>query len=104
VVYADLLDPIFYAFEILLANEFHGVNFPCDAFIPSGPGYTQTSSSFICNTQGAVAGQTFINGDRFIEVSYSYSWSHVWRNFGIVRLPSHNPHDPLLTSSSSGVS
>jgi ATP-binding cassette subfamily G (WHITE) protein 2 (PDR) len=88
VIYADfLLDPIFYAFEILLANEFHGVNFPCDAFIPSGPGYTQTGNSFICNTQGAVAGQTFINGDRFIEVSYSYYWSHAWRNFGIVRLP-----------------
>jgi ABC-type multidrug transport system ATPase subunit len=78
------INPIFYAFEILLANEFHGVDFPCDAFIPSGPGYSQTGDSFICNTQGAVAGQTFINGDSFIEVSYSYSWSHVWRNFGIL--------------------
>ncbi|KAI4945647.1 hypothetical protein J4E91_007990 [Alternaria rosae] len=78
------INPIFYAFEILLANEFHGVDFPCDAFIPSGPGYAQTGNSFICNTQGAVAGQTFINGDNFIEVSYSYSWSHVWRNFGIL--------------------
>ncbi|KAI4927756.1 hypothetical protein J4E85_006268 [Alternaria conjuncta] len=78
------INPIFYAFEILLANEFHGVDFPCDAFIPSGPGYAQTGDSFICNTQGAVAGQTFINGDSYIEVSYSYSWSHVWRNFGIL--------------------
>jgi ABC-type multidrug transport system ATPase subunit len=78
------INPIFYAFEILLANEFHGVNFPCDAFIPQGPGYSLTGDSFICNTQGAVAGQTFISGDSFIEVSYSYSWSHVWRNFGIL--------------------
>ncbi|KAL1799987.1 hypothetical protein ACET3X_000329 [Alternaria dauci] len=78
------INPIFYAFEILLANEFHGVNFPCDAFIPSGPGYSTNGNSFICDTQGAVAGQTFINGDSFIEVSYSYSWSHVWRNFGIL--------------------
>ncbi|CAN9163466.1 unnamed protein product [Alternaria alternata] len=78
------INPIFYAFEILLANEFHGVNFPCDSFIPSGPGYSTNGNSFICDTQGAVAGQTFINGDSFIEVSYSYSWSHVWRNFGIL--------------------
>jgi ABC-type multidrug transport system ATPase subunit len=78
------INPIFYAFEILLANEFHGVDFPCDAFIPQGPGYSLTGDSFICNTQGAVAGQTFINGDSFIETAYSYSWSHVWRNFGIL--------------------
>ncbi|OWY47195.1 abc multidrug transporter [Alternaria alternata] len=78
------INPIFYAFEILLANEFHGVNFPCDSFIPSGPGYSTNGNAFICDTQGAVAGQTFINGDSFIEVSYSYSWSHVWRNFGIL--------------------
>ncbi|RAR06150.1 abc multidrug transporter [Stemphylium lycopersici] len=78
------INPIFYAFEILLANEFHGVNFPCDSFIPSGPGYDLTGNNFICNTQGAVPGERFISGDRFIEVSYSYSWSHVWRNFGIL--------------------
>ncbi|KAH7062844.1 ABC-2 type transporter-domain-containing protein [Paraphoma chrysanthemicola] len=78
------INPIFYAFEILLANEFHGVNLPCDQFIPSGPGYDISGNSFICNVQGAVAGQTFVSGDRFIELSYSYSWSHVWRNFGIM--------------------
>ncbi|KAH4929005.1 hypothetical protein HBI23_142720 [Parastagonospora nodorum] len=78
------INPIFYAFEILLANEFHGVNFPCDQFIPMGPGYNLNGNSFICNTQGAVAGQTFVSGDDFIQVSYRYSWSHVWRNFGIL--------------------
>jgi len=78
------INPIFYAFEILLANEFHGINFPCDQFIPMGPGYNLNGNSFICNTQGAVAGQQFVSGDAFIETSYSYSWSHVWRNFGIL--------------------
>ncbi|KAH7379502.1 ABC multidrug transporter-like protein [Pyrenochaeta sp. MPI-SDFR-AT-0127] len=78
------INPVHYAFEILLANEFHGVNFPCDAYIPQGPGYTQAGNAFICNIQGAVAGQTFVSGDRFIEVAYSYSWSHAWRNFGIL--------------------
>jgi ATP-binding cassette subfamily G (WHITE) protein 2 (PDR) len=78
------INPIFYAFEILLANEFHGVDFPCDQFIPMGPGYNLAGNSFICSTQGAVAGQRFVSGDSFIETSYSYSWSHVWRNFGIL--------------------
>lgn len=41
-------------------------------------------NSFICSSEGAVAGQTFVSGDEFIAVAYSYSWSHVWRNFGIL--------------------
>jgi ATP-binding cassette subfamily G (WHITE) protein 2 (PDR) len=75
------INPIFYAFEILLANEFHGVNYPCDAYTPMGPGYNLAGNSFICNTQGAVAGQQFVSGDRFIEVSYQYSYSHGRRLF-----------------------
>ncbi|KAH9868944.1 hypothetical protein J1614_008021 [Plenodomus biglobosus] len=78
------INPIFYAFEILLANEFHGVRYPCDSYIPAGPGYTQTGNSFICNTVGAVAGQTFVDGDTYIELAYAYRWSHVWRNVGIL--------------------
>jgi len=78
------INPVFYAFEILLANEFHGVNFPCDQFVPSGPGYSQQGNSFICSIQGAVPGQTFVSGDAYIAEAYNYSWSHVWRNFGIL--------------------
>jgi ABC-type multidrug transport system fused ATPase/permease subunit len=78
------INPIFYAFEILVANEFHGIKIPCDSYIPQGPGYTLQGNSFICNAQGAVAGERFISGDRFIEIAYEYSWSHVWRNFGIL--------------------
>jgi len=80
------INPIFYAFEILVANEFHGVLFPCDSYIPGGTGYTQTGNSFICNTVGAIAGQTFVNGDAYLEIAYQYRWSHVWRNFGSYRL------------------
>lgn len=78
------INPVFYAFEILLANEFHGVNFPCDQFVPSGPGYAQQGNNFICSTQGSVAGQTFVSGDAYLAEAYAYSWSHVWRNFGIL--------------------
>ncbi|KAF7198131.1 ABC multidrug transporter atrI [Pseudocercospora fuligena] len=76
------LNPIFYAFEILIANEFHGRRFPCSEFVPA---YTDlTGPTFICNTRGAVAGELTVSGDAFIQASYSYTYDHVWRNFGIL--------------------
>jgi len=76
------INPIFYAFEILVANEFHGRQFTCSAFIPA---YTPLpGDSFICSVTGAVAGQHTVSGDRYIAESYSYYYSHVWRNFGIL--------------------
>jgi hypothetical protein len=74
------INPVFYAFEILVANEFHGVNFPCDQYIPAGPGYGLTGTSFICNSVGSVAGQTFVSGDRYLDVAYEYSFSHVCKS------------------------
>ncbi|KAF4339011.1 ATPase [Fusarium beomiforme] len=74
------INPIFYAFEILVANEFHGREFVCSQFIPSN----FQGNSFICSTVGAVAGQRTVSGDAFIETNYKYSYSHVWRNFGIL--------------------
>ncbi|CAG8279653.1 unnamed protein product [Penicillium salamii] len=76
------LNPIYYAFEILIANEFHGRDFPCSAFVPS---YADlTGDAFSCSTAGSVAGSLTVSGDRYIQLNYSYSYSHVWRNFGIL--------------------
>lgn len=76
------LNPIFYAFEILIANEFHGRQFACASIVPS---YVPSiGDSWICPTVGAVAGQDFVLGDAFIETSYAYYWAHVWRNLGIL--------------------
>lgn len=76
------LNPIYYAFEILIANEFHGREFPCSSFVPS---YADLSgSAFSCSAAGSVAGSPTVNGDRYIELNYSYSYGHVWRNFGIL--------------------
>jgi ATP-binding cassette subfamily G (WHITE) protein 2 (PDR) len=75
-------DPIYYAFEILIANEFHGRDFPCSAIVPA---YTPlVGDSWICSVAGAVAGQKTVSGDAFIAASYQYYYSHVWRNFGIL--------------------
>lgn len=78
------INPIFYAFEILVANEFHGHRFPCGpgSFVP--PFQPRVGTSFICAVAGAVKGEDTVGGDAFIAASYQYHWSHVWRNFGIL--------------------
>ncbi|KAJ4291758.1 hypothetical protein N0V90_009653 [Kalmusia sp. IMI 367209] len=76
------INPIFYAFEILIANEFHGREFACSSFIPA---YAPLQGdSWICSAVGAVAGQRTVSGDAFIGTNYEYYYSHVWRNFGIL--------------------
>lgn len=76
------LNPLFYAFEALVANEFHGRDFTCSARIPA---YSPSiSDSWICNSVGAIAGRDTVSGDDYIRISYHYAYSHVWRNFGIM--------------------
>ncbi|PVI04434.1 ATP-binding cassette transporter ABC1 [Periconia macrospinosa] len=76
------INPIFYAFEILIANEFHGREFACASFIPN---YTPLpGDSWICNVVGAVPGRHTVSGDDFIATNYQYYWGHVWRNLGIL--------------------
>ncbi|KAI1844016.1 hypothetical protein JX266_009882 [Neoarthrinium moseri] len=76
------LNPLFYGFEILVANEFHGREFVCSSIVP---GYSPpVGESWICSVVGAVAGQSTVSGDAFIAANYQYYYSHVWRNFGII--------------------
>ncbi|KAK9235568.1 ABC-2 type transporter-domain-containing protein [Lipomyces kononenkoae] len=76
------INPVFYTFEALIANQFHGQDFPCASFVPS---YANLSGdSFICSTPGSVAGQQTVSGDNFIQTQYNYSYSHEWRNLGIL--------------------
>ncbi|KAI9367540.1 ABC-2 type transporter-domain-containing protein [Aspergillus egyptiacus] len=81
----NYINPIGYAFESLMINEFSGRRFPCELYVPDGEGYTEAPpSSKICSGRGAVAGEAFIDGDSFIEASYQYNSSHMWRNYGII--------------------
>lgn len=76
------LNPIYYAFEILIANEFHGRDFPCSQVVPVYA--DMNSDNFACAASGSLAGETVVNGDRYIWVNYRYTFSHVWRNVGIL--------------------
>ncbi|OXV06101.1 hypothetical protein Egran_06131 [Elaphomyces granulatus] len=81
----NYLDPIAYAFEAIMVNEFSGRQFPCSTYLPSGPGYENLGSNLsICIGNGAVAGQNFIDGDTYLRVSFQYYNSHLWRNYGII--------------------
>ncbi|KAE8372806.1 ABC-2 type transporter-domain-containing protein [Aspergillus bertholletiae] len=81
----NYINPIAYSFESLMINEFSGRRFDCATYVPAGPGYENAPlDSKICSGKGAVAGQDYIDGDRYLEVAFEYYPSHLWRNFGIL--------------------
>jgi ABC-type multidrug transport system permease subunit len=74
------INPLSYAFEALMVNEFSGRLFPCARIVPAGPGYEGVSSeSTICSTAGAVPGTTTVDGDRYLAQSFAYYASNKWR-------------------------
>ncbi|KAL2060519.1 hypothetical protein VTL71DRAFT_9160 [Oculimacula yallundae] len=79
------INPVSYAFESLMANEFHGRSVPCSTLVPSGLGYSNISiQNQVCPLNRAVAGSSFVSGDRYIEASFQYTHAHLWRNYGIL--------------------
>ncbi|KAA8649577.1 uncharacterized protein ATNIH1004_002248 [Aspergillus tanneri] len=79
------INPVYYAFEALMVNEFHGRDFACSSFVPSGPGYDAVSAEQrVCSIMGSVPGSSTVNGDAFITQSYGYSYSFRWADFGIL--------------------
>ena len=84
----NYLDPIAYAFEALMINEFVGRRFDCtehfptDAYGPQYAGLTGLQQS--CTAVGSVPGSNFVDGTSYIESAYQYSPSNRWRNYGIL--------------------
>ena len=81
----NYIDPIGYAFESLMVNEFSGQTYECSAYVPTGQGYDNVSPlQHICSTVGAVAGSNVVDGDAYLAQSFQYYRSHLWRNLGII--------------------
>ncbi|ORY83752.1 ABC drug exporter AbcA [Protomyces lactucae-debilis] len=76
------INPVAYGFESLMINEFHGRNFDCSAYVPSYGNLA--SGSQICSTVGSIAGQSFVEGERFLNESYGYKHENKWRNVYII--------------------
>ena len=75
-----------YLFEAILANEFTGRTMKCagSMIVPRGEGYDNFPQYQGCVIASGTPGNLNISGDEFIEAQYSYTRSHLWRNFGVV--------------------
>ncbi|KAK3385327.1 ATP-binding cassette transporter [Podospora didyma] len=76
------LNPVAYGYESLMINEFHGRNFTCSAHVPYYANIT--SAGVACDAVGAITGQSFVNGDDYINSAYSYDHNSKWRNVAII--------------------
>ncbi|KAJ6552975.1 pleiotropic drug resistance ABC transporter [Mycena capillaripes] len=79
------INPLRWGFEAIMANEFRTINGTCSTLIPQGPSYESVSiANQACSTVGALPGQNFVDGSRFIKLSFDYSYSNTWKDFGIL--------------------
>lgn len=80
------INPVFYTFEGILANQFHNLELTCESYqyVPSGQGYEEFSQYGTCTLPGSQPGEATVLGDDYLSFNYNYSWSHVWRNVGII--------------------
>lgn len=79
------INPMSYAFEALTGNEFHNEVIPCAGpqLVPTGPGYSDSAFQACTGVRGAPVGSASVTGDEYL-AALSYSYSHLWRNFGIL--------------------
>ena len=81
----NYINPVGYAFESLMINEFSGRSFSCSDFVPHGANYSHIGATEqSCAAVGADTGSTFVDGEKYVAVSYHYRADHLWRNLGIV--------------------
>ena len=78
------INPVQYAFEALMANEFHNLNIKCvpPNIVPGGPNASPGHQS--CTIQGSSPDQLIVQGSKYIETAYTYTRAHLWRNLGII--------------------
>jgi ABC-type multidrug transport system ATPase subunit/ABC-type multidrug transport system permease subunit len=80
------INPMAYAFDALLSNEFHGQTIPCVGpyLVPNGPGYAEGQGGQACaGVGGALPGATSVTGEQYLN-HMSFGKGHIWRNFGII--------------------
>lgn len=81
----NYIDPIYYAFESLMINEFSYRQFTCSKFVPEGGEYAQLDPmGRQCTTVGAAPGATVVDGNAYLASAFQINPSHLWRNLGII--------------------
>lgn len=79
------IDPLAYAFESLLSNEFRGQTIPCanNNLIPNYLPQYLDGPAACSGVGGAQPFAVTVSGEDYLS-SLSYSPSHIWRNVGIL--------------------
>ncbi|CCX04269.1 ABC-2 type transporter-domain-containing protein [Pyronema domesticum] len=78
------VNPVQYAFEGIMVNEFTGLEIDCVApfTVPFGPGVTPEHQS--CLIRGSRPGTTLVKGEDYVRLQFGYTRDHLWRNLGII--------------------
>ena len=78
------VNPLSYAFEGVLTNEFDGRVMPCapQELVPQGLGVQSQYQG--CAISGAQLGSTSVTGADYLSTTYEYHRSNLWRNWGVV--------------------
>ncbi|RHZ56971.1 hypothetical protein CDV55_104831 [Aspergillus turcosus] len=78
------INPVQYAFEAVMSNEFYNLNIQCVTpwIVPDGPNAQPGHQS--CAIQGSSPDQLVVQGSSYIKAAFTYTRSHLWRNFGII--------------------
>ena len=69
-------------FSTLMMNEFKRLTLACNSLIPSGPGYGDLAHQ-VCTLPGSTPGSDQVSGSNYVNTSFSYDPSDLWRNWGI---------------------
>ncbi|KAL1636602.1 hypothetical protein SLS56_001187 [Neofusicoccum ribis] len=77
-------NPLYYAFESVMANEFGDLDYACSNsdLTPHGASYNSIASQ-VCAVPGALPGQAYVSGSAYLEGQYGFRVSNLWRNVGI---------------------
>ncbi|CAN9447504.1 unnamed protein product [Alternaria alternata] len=78
------INPVAYSFESVLANEFSDRVMECapSQLVPQGPDIDPAYQG--CSLTGAPPNSNTVSGSDYLQVSFNYSRSNLWRNFGVV--------------------
>jgi len=78
------INPLSYAFEGALANEFSDRIMECSPaqLVPQGPDVDPRYQG--CSLPGAQPNSRTVSGAAYIQTSFNYTRSHLWRNWAVV--------------------
>lgn len=78
------INPISYAFEAVLTNEFSNRDMACSEsmLVPQGPGVDPAYQG--CVIPGAAVNAKSVSGAAYLDTEYTYTRAHLWRNFGVL--------------------